>query len=50
MGDYQSLSLIYQTHLHLMDSYFTTPRDNFITSPQEQPAKIMFSILFLDNK
>ncbi|ORX50413.1 hypothetical protein BCR36DRAFT_327259, partial [Piromyces finnis] len=45
MGDYKSLSLIYQTHLHLMESYFTSPRDNFITSPQEQPAKIMFNMI-----
>ncbi|KAG4107308.1 hypothetical protein H8356DRAFT_920841 [Neocallimastix lanati (nom. inval.)] len=43
--DFQSLPLIYQTHLHLMESYFTTPRENFITSSQEQPAKIMFNMV-----
>ncbi|KAG4089514.1 hypothetical protein H8356DRAFT_1367356 [Neocallimastix lanati (nom. inval.)] len=39
IGDYQSLSLIYQTHLHLIESFFTTSRENFIISSQEQPAK-----------
>jgi len=45
IGDYQSLSLIYQTHLHLIESFFTTSRENFIISSQEQPAKIMFNMI-----